>query len=74
MILLLTIEIKHKVGFVKRKNIIITGASSGLGYTMAQQFAEKGRNLILCARRIEHLTELKAELNELYPKMKSESG
>lgn len=53
-----------------RKNIIITGASSGLGYTMAQQFAEKGRNLILCARRIENLAQLKAEINELYPQVK----
>ncbi|WNC73173.1 SDR family oxidoreductase [Thalassotalea psychrophila] len=50
---------------MQRQNIIITGASSGLGYTMAQQFAKLGRNLILCARRIESLKQLKVELEEI---------
>lgn len=45
-----------------RQNIIITGASSGLGAEMARQFAAKGRNLGLCARRVENLESLKKEL------------
>jgi len=45
-----------------RKNILITGASSGLGRGMAVEFAKLGRNLALCARRTERLDELKAEL------------
>ncbi|MFT5603625.1 MAG: short-subunit dehydrogenase [Paracoccaceae bacterium] len=48
-----------------RKNILITGASSGLGYEMAKQFAAKGRNLALCARREDQLQALKAELLEI---------
>lgn len=48
-----------------RKNILITGASSGLGAEMARQFAAKGRNLALCARRTERLEELKAELEAI---------
>ena len=50
-----------------RKNILITGASSGLGKEMAKQFAERGRNLALCARRIEKLEDLRAELLAAHP-------
>lgn len=50
-----------------RKNTLITGASSGLGYEMALQLAEKGYNLALCARRLENLEALKAEINQKYP-------
>lgn len=50
-----------------RKNILITGASSGLGREMAIQFAKKGRNLALCARRIERLEELKIKLLAINP-------
>jgi short-subunit dehydrogenase len=45
-----------------RKNILITGASSGLGAEMARQFAAKGRNLALCARRVDRLDALRVEL------------
>jgi short-subunit dehydrogenase len=45
-----------------RRNILITGASSGLGEGMARQFAAAGRNLALCARRIDKLEELRTEL------------
>ncbi len=50
-----------------RKNILITGASSGLGAGMAREFAAKGRDLALCARRVERLEELKAELLRINP-------
>lgn len=50
-----------------RKNILITGASSGLGREMAVQFAQKGRNLALCARRIDRLEALKLELQTINP-------
>jgi len=50
-----------------RRNILITGASSGLGREMAVQFAQKGRNLALCARRIDRLEILKAELLAIDP-------
>jgi short-subunit dehydrogenase len=50
-----------------RKNILITGASSGLGAQMAREFADRGRNLALCARRDERLTELRAELTSRHP-------
>ena len=50
-----------------RKNILITGASSGLGKGMAIEFAKKGRNLALCARRVERLESVKQELLSINP-------
>lgn len=50
-----------------RQRILITGASSGLGAGMARAFAGQGRDLALCARRIDRLEELKAELVQCYP-------
>jgi short-subunit dehydrogenase len=50
-----------------RQRILISGASSGLGAGMARTFAAKGRDLALCARRMDRLEELKAELNRRYP-------
>lgn len=50
-----------------RKNILITGASSGLGAGMAREFAARGRNLALLARRSDRLEELKHELEKTHP-------
>ena len=50
-----------------RQNILITGASSGLGEGMAREYAKMGRNLALCARRTDRLNALKAELKAAYP-------
>ena len=50
-----------------RRNILITGASAGLGAEMARQFAAKGHNLALTARREERLEALRTELTERCP-------
>ncbi|MEU4288325.1 SDR family oxidoreductase [Kribbella sp. NPDC026596] len=52
-----------------RRNILITGASAGLGAEMARQFAAKGHNLALTARREERLEALRAELTERHPQV-----
>lgn len=44
------------------KYVLITGASSGIGQETAKKMAERGKNLILVARREEKLQELKNEL------------
>ncbi len=49
---------------LKGKVAAITGASSGLGKQMARAFAEQGADLVLMARRIERLEELKEELEK----------
>ena len=45
-----------------RKTILITGASSGIGAGLAREFAARGHNLALCARRTERLEQLRSEL------------
>lgn len=48
------------------KTVLITGASSGIGAGMAREFAQKGYNLAICARRLERLETLKQELESQY--------
>ena len=50
-----------------RKNVLITGASSGLGAGMARILAAKGHNLALTARRVDRLEALKAEIGAAHP-------
>lgn len=49
---------------LKGRVAVISGASSGLGKQMAKGFAESGANLVVLARRIEKLEELKLELEQ----------
>lgn len=47
---------------LKNKNIILTGASSGIGYALAKKLAKEGCNLALVSRRINILDNLAGEL------------
>ena len=53
-----------------RQNILITGASTGLGEGMAREWAAKGCNLALCARRAGKLEALQRELQQAYPEIR----
>lgn len=46
---------------------MITGASSGIGYELAKACARRGDNVILAARRVDRLEELKAEILTMSP-------
>ena len=49
---------------LKGRVAVVTGASSGLGKQMSRAFAEAGADLVILARRVERLMELKEELEE----------
>jgi len=51
---------------MNKQTVLITGASSGIGYEMAKVFAKKGFNLILIARRSKPMEEI---IN-LFPEIK----
>lgn len=45
---------------------LITGASAGLGVEYARQWAERGADVVLVARRVDRLKELAADLERRY--------
>ncbi len=49
-------------------NIIITGASKGIGKAVAEQFAQAGHTLFLCSRGEKQLYDTVSELQSAYPK------
>lgn len=56
------------------KNILITGASSGMGNAMAKLFASEGANVLAVARRKERLEELKEGCKDAPGKIEIFSG
>ena len=50
-----------------KKYTVVTGASSGIGRETAKAFANRGKNLIIAARRTENLEALKCEILEQHP-------
>ncbi|KAG0329528.1 hypothetical protein BGZ99_001530 [Dissophora globulifera] len=57
-------------GRLQGKNVLITGASSGIGEACARHFAQAGSNLLLSARRKDRLEKLKGELESRHPNIK----
>lgn len=55
------------------KTVLITGASSGIGEGMAKEFAGRGYNLALAARRLESLEQLAGELTKQYAGIRVET-
>ena len=51
----------------KNKNVVITGASKGIGRAVAEAFAAEGANLFLCSRNEVNLYNTVAALQTKYP-------
>lgn len=49
---------------MKNKVVIITGASSGIGKSLAVVFAKAGANVVVAARNMEKLNQLKEDLKD----------
>ena len=47
---------------LKNKNIIITGASGGIGNSIVEKLYENGANILATGTRIEKLEELKVKI------------
>lgn len=52
---------------LRNKNVVITGASKGIGKAVAAAFADAGANVFLCARNEVQLYATMAELQTHYP-------
>ncbi|HEY9535508.1 MAG TPA: SDR family oxidoreductase [Mucilaginibacter sp.] len=51
---------------LNNKTVIITGASSGIGKSLAHEFARRGVNLVLAARQYVTLCEIAQQLQDQY--------
>lgn len=49
------------------KYALVTGASSGLGRALAMEYASNGCNIIMVGRSLDKLTNLKKEIDSIYP-------
>jgi hypothetical protein len=54
------------------KSIMITGASSGIGRSLAYEMAGRGYSLALAARRLEELRTVQKDIGRTYPAVKVE--
>src|SRR3954451_10021333 len=50
------------------KVAVVTGASSGLGTAFALGFADAGADLAICARRVERLESVRADVEASAPR------
>lgn len=48
---------------LKNKVVLITGASSGIGKSLAEEFASRGANVVLGARQYVKLCEISDDIN-----------
>ena len=52
---------------LEKKNIIVTGASGGIGNAIIEKLSESGANILASGTRIEKLEELKKNFKNINP-------
>ena len=50
---------------LKNKNIIVTGASGGIGNSIVERLNDQGANILASGTRIEKLDELKSKFKNI---------
>jgi short-subunit dehydrogenase len=58
---------------MKKKWVVVSGGTKGIGRAILMRFAEEGFNLITCARHEGDLKELKTSALERFPQVKMET-
>src|SRR5258708_1351682 len=53
-----------------QSTVLVTGASSGIGFELARLFGARARALVLVARRADRLEALRAEVVAAHPSLK----
>ena len=53
-------------------NVVITGASQGIGFAIAEIFAKNGHNLLLCSKTTQHINNAVKQLSSTYPNISVE--
>jgi uncharacterized oxidoreductase len=54
---------------VTRNTVLITGGATGIGFSIAEEFAKSGNEVIICGRREEKLKEAKTKLPQIHTKI-----
>lgn len=56
-----------------KKNVLITGSSTGIGYSIAEKFAKEGDNVFLVSKNIKRLNFAKKKIKQLNKSVRCES-
>jgi short-subunit dehydrogenase len=59
------VKIRHSKGLSRMKTAIVTGASRGIGKTIALKLTALNYAMVLVGRNKQHVSELKAEIEKM---------
>lgn len=71
--ILFSLSLERLISQIEGKNVLVTGASSGIGAATSLLYAKAGANVVLTARRAEKLEKVVKQAKELNPRGKYEA-